>query len=186
MKQIKYKLLIVYNKLYFYDIIENKCYKINCSKDSLKDDKIFNVTKFLKDIKNNEKLKKISNKLIGESLEIIVWENYTDADKKLLNDIFVDLNFSTIEYKDIKFYLNVSIAHFILSIDGIHYISDVEVYYNYGRQYLDLNETLRFIKNKNKIKRFIIISENIDIKCLDSHALVYENNKTFFDDLMKI
>lgn len=186
MSNTGYKLLIVYNQIYFYDIKRNNVEIFKTKPESIKYDKIFNLNTFFNDVKHNNKIKKISSKLSGERLEIIYWENYNDADKKLLKDIFNDLNFSLVEFVDIKELLKSNIPNLVLSSDGIHYLSDIGVFYSYESHYFDIGQVISFIKEKNKISSLILISKNIDLSVLDSDVLMYENNKTFFEDLLKM
>lgn len=186
MIQTGYKLLVVYNEIYFYDFKKGEIEIIKCQKDSIKDDKIFAVNSFLKDIKKNEKIKKISSKLVGEKLEILIWENYNDADKRLLKEVFSDLNFSLIEFTYINEYIKSEIAKLIISQDGIHYLAEVGVFYSYESHYSSLEEIIKFIKKKYDLNKFVLIGKNLDLKVLDFDAFMYENNKNFFEDLLKM
>lgn len=177
--------LIYNNNLYFYDFKKGDINIISCDNNCLKDNKIYDLDIFIKTIKANSSIKKITNKLVGENLEFIFWNNYSEVDKKVLIEVFNNLNFSQIELKNIKNYLKNTIPNLVVSLDGVYYISEIESYFNYISHNDSVIETIDFIKEKYNIKKYILIGNRSGLSLVDEESFMYENNKTFFEDLLR-
>lgn len=181
----KYRAIIYNNKLYFYDYKSKEVDIIDCSEKSLKNNKIYELNTFVSDVKTSSVVKKISNKLIGEKIEIIYWSNYSEVDKRVLLEMFNDLNFSTVEFRNIKELLKPNIPNVIVSLDGVYLISDIEAYFNYISHNDSIIEAIDFIKNRYTINNYILIGNRNGLSMIDESAYLYENNENFFEDLLK-
>ena len=140
---------------------------------------------FIKSIKSSNTIKKITNKLVGENLEFIFWSNYSEVDKKVIMELFNNLNFSQVELKNIKDCLKNNIPNVVFSVDGIYYISEIETYFNYISHNDSVIETIDFIKEKYNIEKYILIGNRSGLSLVDKEAFMYENNKNFFEDLLR-
>ena len=181
----KYRTIIYNNKLYFYNYRSREVSIINCSEKCLKDNKIYDLNSFLSDIKTSNIIKKIANRIIGEKLEIIFWNNYSEVDKRILLEIFNDLNFSHVEFKSIKEVLKTNIPNIIVSLDGIYYIYDIEAYFNYISHNDSILEAIDFIKENYDVEYYILIGIRNGLSLIDDNSYLYENNESFFEDLLK-
>lgn len=184
MKNIN-RALIYNNNLYFYDFKRNNINIISFDNKCLKDNKIYDLDLFIKTIKTNNVIKKITNKLVGENLEFIFWSNYSEVDKKVLVEVFNNLNFTQVELKNIKECLKNTIPNLVVSLDGVYYISEIESYFNYISHNDSVIETVDFIKEKYNIKKYILIGNRSGLSLVDEEAYMYENNKNIFEDLLK-
>ena len=100
-------------------------------------------------------------------------------------ELFNNLNFSQVELKNIKDCLKNNIPNVVVSVDGIYYISEIETYFNYISHNDSVIETIDFIKEKYHINKYILIGNRSGLSLVDEEAYMYENNKTFFEDLLK-
>lgn len=181
----KHHAIIYNNKLYFYDYKSNNIDVIDCSLQSLKNNKIYDLNSFLNDVKTSSVIKKISNKLIGEKIEIIFWSNYSEVDKKAFLDLFNNLNFSSVDFINIKDILKAKMPVIIVSLDGIYLISGISAYFNYISHNDSIIETIDFIKKRYNINKYILIGNRNGLSLIDDKAYLYENNDTYFEDLLK-
>ena len=181
----KYRAIIYNNKLYLYDYKKNKVDIINFDEKCLKDNKIFDLNSFSNNIKTNNVIKKISNKLIGEKIEFVIWNNYSEVDKRILLEVFNDLNFSQVEFKNIKELLNINIPNIVVSIDGVYYINDIDAYFNYISHNDSVIDTIDFIKERYNLNNYVLIGNRNGLSIVDDKSYLYENNRTFFEDLIK-
>ncbi len=181
----KYRAIIYNNKLYLYDYKKNKVDIINFDEKCLKDNKIFDLNSFSNNIKTNNVIKKISNKLIGEKIEFVIWNNYSEVDKRILLEVFNDLNFSQVEFKNIKELLNINIPNIVVSIDGVYYINDIDAYFNYISHNDSVIDTIDFIKERYNLNNYVLIGNRNGLSIVDDKSYLYENNRTFFEDLLK-
>lgn len=181
----KHRAIIYNNKLYFYDYKNDNIDVTLCSLQSLKNNKIYDLNSFLNDVKSSSVIKKISNKLVGEKIEIVFWSNYSEVDKKALLELFNNLNFSLVDFIDIKDILNEKLPIIIVSLDGIYLISEISAYFNYISHNDSIIEAIDFIKKRYGISKYILIGNRNGLSLIDDSAYLYENNDTYFEDLLK-
>lgn len=181
----KYRAIIYNNKLYFYDYKSREVDIVDCSEKCIKDNKIYDLNSFISDVKTSYIIKKISNKLIGEKIEIIFWSNYSEVDKRVLQEMFNDLNFSAVEFINIKELLKSNLPNLIVSIDGIYLICDIEAYFNYISHNDSIIEAIDFIKERYNIDKYVLIGNRNGLSLVDESAYIYENNEAFFEDLLR-
>ena len=95
------------------------------------------------------------------------------------------MNFSHVEFKSIKEVLKTNIPNIIVSLDGIYYIYDIEAYFNYISHNDSILEAIDFIKEKYDVENYILIGNRNGLSLIDDNSYLYENNESFFEDLLK-
>lgn len=185
MKAENYKILLFNNNTYMYNMNTKCSIVIENNKYSIKDEKIFNLSSFLEDLKKNNLFKRVMNKLIGSKLTIITWPTYTDVDKKIFIDVFTELNFVNIDFKDITDLINVELPKIVISKDGIYLFSEIFQYFPYNSINKNHQSIIIKIKKQYKMKNYILIGDVKKELLLDENALIFENNDNYFKFLLK-
>lgn len=180
-----YKALIYNNVLHFYDYKLKKIIKIRFTKNAIKDNKIIDLKQFIKEIKNNNLVKRISGKIVSEKIQIITWPNYTNVDKGALYEAFSELNFGFIDYTSIDSLLKMCLPNIIVCCDGIYYIYEVMSYFDYASHHNNILDLIDFIKSKYSVNNYILIQNEDIVNIIDSNAYLYENNDNYFDEMLE-
>ena len=165
---------------------QNGFYQISLSDGSVKDDKPYNYDEFLTKLKNSKIIKDMTKKVLSTRLKLYVWDNYTDIDKKSMKDVFENLSFLVTDIVLINNLIRRSIPTLVISIDGIHYIHDSSIYYDYyshGKNVCDLVKSIKI--NLNFSKYVQICANNIDY-LKDKDALYYEEKSQIIEKILKI
>ena len=176
-------MLIFNNLTIIYDALEKKCEVINNGDNSLKNDKIFNMDFFKRDLLTSKILKRINNKLFASKVLFYTWNNYNDADKKALRDILSDFNINDVSFKSVKSLFNQKLINIIISNDGIHYYGNKYKYYDFD---VFGKNKVKLINNKVKDTKIVVIGNGAKAVSDANNSYIYENNDTYFTDLLKI
>ena len=166
------------NILYLDDYINyyskkiNNIIKIKPYKKTLINGKIENKKKFINIFDKLLTDYNLKNNLFKESITIIINNNYTEEDKLLLKDLFLELNYKNIifksetDYLNIKkniLYINYNYSYFYFLF--INNIGNVEVNI-YQNNYLNRLVIIMLVKKINPKYIFLYGKNIIDIKDL--------------------
>lgn len=177
--------MIIYNNnLFIYDQ-KHRLLEKHLNQDAiLRDDKLSNPVAFSQLIQNSKIIKQISRRITPTDILIFKWGNYLPSDEKILNDFFNSYNVNHLYYKDISTILPANNPTLVLSADGIHYCAARYCYYSYETTSFNLLEAIEYITKKNNLKKYIILGTKRDLTIVHNQYY-FENNDTFFEDLLK-
>lgn len=162
-------------------------------KDTLKKGHIINRDKFIKSFRKMAELNKITNNIFLNKLIIIINSSWSIEDKKIITEIFEELNYKKIEFINEISYLKINkndvIFNFNQSYFYLYYknnLGNIE-YAEYEKNLINIkliNDIIKIIKKKNIFIYGKNTDEMINLLSRNSNYYYFENSNTLLLDLI--
>lgn len=165
--------------LYIIDDIVNLIYKKRVIKEKFKSVSkgyITNKEKFMEEFLNLVNKEKIKNKFLGNKIEIIDNSYFKFSDKYLIENIFIELGFIKIVFKNIKDYFNKNRTY--IEINNTYMVINLDMGIYLDLEYFKVEEVIKYFENVVD-NDLILFGVNGKIANLDfnSRRVYYLQNK---------
>lgn len=181
MKKYNNILYLVDNYVMLYSKKRNEILRYKLPKNILKYGKIADINKFVIEYQKLVKDNNLNNFILGETIHIIINPEYTNADKDILTNIFINMNYRKVSFiSEIKQYkLNMTNAYLNYNNEYsiLFYINEYKKkeIYMIPSNYVSKEEYYKFIKNKINDKTLFVVGNSNSDELITEFEEKYHN-----------